>query len=273
MALPLAEAGYMPSLASLIDKGVMGDLASVEPVVGPAPIWCALTGRPAHQHEVLDFSSATRRSPAIWDLLATRGIRCAAVGWPGIHPESLSHSLTEFRVDPSELGASHLIPFMPAATEHQLETDERIDTLRQMLAECSSLHAAATWLMEHEPWDFMAICYPVLDRMSRAFMPYHPPQLPHIAPQDFELLRLAVTGAYRFHDMMLGRLLELAGPEATIVLFSDHGFHSDHLRPAGPPPSTPEDAERWDSNTGVLCMKGPGIRRDERLYGASLYDL
>ena len=39
------------------------------------------------------------------------------------------------------------------------------------------------------------------------------------------------TAFYRFHDMMLETLLTLAGPEATVILVSDHGFHSDHLRP------------------------------------------
>ncbi len=33
--------------------------------------------------------------------------------------------------------------------------------------------------------------------------------------------------------MMLGTLLKLAGEETTVMLMSDHGFHPDHLRPAG----------------------------------------
>ena len=43
-----------------------------------------------------------------------------------------------------------------------------------------------------------------------------------------------MTGIYRFHDLMLGRLLELAGPDAYVMIVSDHGFESGPLRPRGP---------------------------------------
>jgi tetratricopeptide (TPR) repeat protein len=77
-----------------------------------------------------------------------------------------------------------------------------------------------------------------------------------------------VDGVYEFHDAMLGRLLELAGPETTVILLSDHGFQSGNLRPD---PSA--EAAQWHRLLGVLAMRGPGIRRDERIYGATLLDI
>ena len=53
--------------------------------------------------------------------------------------------------------------------------------------------------------------------------------------EDFALYSDVVRGGYIYHDMMLGTLLELAGPDATVILMSDHGFHSDHLRPRSLP--------------------------------------
>jgi tetratricopeptide (TPR) repeat protein len=81
-----------------------------------------------------------------------------------------------------------------------------------------------------------------------------------------------VNGAYRFHDMMLQTLLELAGPEATVLLVSDHGFHSDHLRPRGIPdePAGPAVQHR---NFGIVALKGAHIKQDERIYGATLLDV
>ena len=56
------------------------------------------------------------------------------------------------------------------------------------------------------------------------------------------------------------------------MLVSDHGFHSDHLRPRGIPaePAGPAVQHR---PFGIFCMKGPHIQQDERIYGATLLDV
>ena len=81
-----------------------------------------------------------------------------------------------------------------------------------------------------------------------------------------------VNGAYQFHDMMLGAMIKLAGEDATIMIVSDHGFHADHLRPKDLPnePAGPADEHR---PYGVFAMKGPGVKRDALIYGASLLDI
>ena len=81
-----------------------------------------------------------------------------------------------------------------------------------------------------------------------------------------------MEGGYRLHDMMLARLLELAGPETTVVICSDHGFHPDHLRPMKLPkePAGPAAEHR---HHGIVVMNGPGIGEDELIYGASLLDI
>jgi tetratricopeptide (TPR) repeat protein len=93
-----------------------------------------------------------------------------------------------------------------------------------------------------------------------------------IAENEFEIYKDVVNGAYRFHDMMLETLLELAGPDTTVILVSDHGFHSDHLRPRGIPdePAGPAVQHR---QFGIVGIKGPQIKQDERIYGATLLDV
>ena len=39
-----------------------------------------------------------------------------------------------------------------------------------------------------------------------------------------------ITSMYRFHDILLGRLLDLVGPNTTVILLSDDGFYHNHLR-------------------------------------------
>jgi predicted AlkP superfamily phosphohydrolase/phosphomutase len=253
-------------------------------------------------------SSTSRRCKAIWNILSQEGFGSHVVGWfashpaepirgacvsnqfclpplgpkenwpwvpQSVYPERLAQTLAEFRVHPLEIEGAHLQPFIPRGAEIDQSSkpeQQRLDALRKNLAECASVHAIATWLMENEPWEFMAVYYSALDMISHHFMRFHPPRLEGVGEREFETYKEVVTGAYRFHDMMLERLLQLAGPETTVILLSDHGFLSDHLRP-GVGTSAFDDPAAWHRSHGIFCMKGPGVLPDERIYGASLLDI
>lgn len=89
---------------------------------------------------------------------------------------------------------------------------------------------------------------------------------------DYELYKEVVNAGYRFHDLMLGTVLQLAGDDTTVMIVSDHGFHNDHLRVREIPnePAGPADEHR---QFGILAMRGPGLKQDELLFGASLLDV
>ncbi len=72
--------------------------------------------------------------------------------------------------------------------------------------------------------------------------------------------------------MMLGTLLGLAGEDTTVILMSDHGFHPDHLRPKTIP-DEPAGPAVEHCPYGIFVMKGPGIKKDERIYGATVVDI
>ncbi len=126
--------------------------------------------------------------------------------------------------------------------------------------------------METEPWDFTAVYFDGIDHFSHAFMAYHPPKLDWIEQEQFDLYKDVVKGAYRFHDMMLERLIQLAGPETIVLLCSDHGFESGSQRPRGIP-REPAGPAAWHRQYGIFVLAGPGIKKDERIYGASLIDI
>ena len=134
----------------------------------------------------------------------------------------------------------------------------------KILSENCSIHNAATWIMQNEPWDFMAVYYNGIDHFCHGFMNYHPPRMEGIPEDSIRNLQGCRQRRYRFHDMMLETLLNLAGPDTTVLLVSDHGFHSDHLRPLGIPqkPAGPAVQHR---PFGIFCMKGRDIQQDERI--------
>lgn len=315
---PLLEEGLMPTLDGLINRGVMGNLATLQPILSPM-LWNSVaTGKFADKHGIHGFiepdpknggarpyTSTSRKCKALWNILTQSGLRSNVVGWwashpaepingtvvtnafggvrfdpergwmvpPGtIHPADKAAFLARFKVFPSELDEAHILPFIPNAAKIDQQTDSRLTPFAKVLSDAASIHAVATALMETEPWDFTAVYYDAVDHFSHAFMAYHPPRLEWISDEDFEMYKDVVKGAYRFHDMMLERLLQLAGPETTVILCSDHGFESGSQRPRGIP-REPAGPAIWHRQYGILVMAGPGIKHDERIYGASLIDI
>ena len=318
VAGPLMDAGKMPHLQALVERGVMGNLATLSPALSPM-LWTSIaTGKRPFKHGVLGFtephpqgggirpvSNLSRKTRALWNMLHLKGKTSNVLGWwpshpvepirgvmvsnhyqratapiekpwpmqPGtVHPKRLQGPLSQRRMHPQQLGPEHILPFVPRAAEIDQEKDRRLVSLAKIVADCSTIQAAATALIQLEPWDFMAVYYDAIDHFGHGFMRYHPPRMPGVSEADFDLYREVVEGGYRFHDMMLGVLLEFAGPDTTIILLSDHGFHPDHLRPRNIPhePAGPAVQHRQH---GMLVIAGPGIKQDERIYGANLLDI
>lgn len=337
---PLMDAGKMPHLQKLVEGGVMGNMATLQPAFSPM-LWTSIaTGKRPYKHGIYGFTepapdgksirpitNLSRRCVALWNILQLQGKKSNVVGWwpshpaepisgimvsdmfqkhvgrldsasdpdqptphlqgaevleamhqrwpirPGtIHPPQLTKKLRDLRIHPQELTEEHILPFVPNLAKVDQSKDHRIEIIAKILCECSSIHAVATGLMQNEPWDLMAVYSDAIDHFSHGFMNFHPPKLPWVKEDDFEIYQTVIEAAYRYHDMMLGTLMLLAGQDTLIMLISDHGFHPDHNRKAvrsNEPAAPAEDHSQY----GIIVMNGPGIKKDERIYGANLLDV
>ena len=310
---PMLDAGKLPVLESVINDGVMGNLATITPVLSPT-LWTSIaTGKRPYKHGILGFAepnpseggvrpitSLSRKTKAIWNILSQSSLRSNIIGWwpshpaepiqgvmvsnhyqpargldlgkwpvPSgtVHPPTLTKDLAQFRVHPSEIEPEQVLPFVPKAAEIDHTKDARCGQIAKLLAECASVHACATAVMQNEPWDFMGVYYDSIDHFCHGFMRYHPPKQEHVDEESFEFYQGVIDGIYQFHDMMLGSLLKLAGDDVTVILVSDHGFHSDHLR-AKEIPHMPNGPAIEHSHHGIFVARGSGIRKDALLYGA-----
>lgn len=315
---PLLDQGLMPTLDEFVNQGVMGNLATLRPILSPM-LWNSIaTGKRADKHGILGFmepdpqtggvrpvTSTSRKVKALWNILTQRGYKANVLGWfaghpaepingisvsdlfpyavapleepwplpPGaVHPESMRDTFAKLRMHPAEVTEAAILPWIPKAAEIDQEKDKGLQSFAKILSENCSIHNVATWILQNQEWDFLAVYYNGIDHYCHGFMHYHPPRMEGIPEERFEIYKDVVNGAYRFHDMMLETLVELAGPDTTVLLVSDHGFHSDHLRPRGIPaePAGPAIQHR---PFGIFCMKGPHIKKDERIYGATLLDI
>jgi len=150
--------------------------------------------------------------------------------------------------------------------------DDRLGRLANGLAIACSLHNAATHALADHPWDFAAVHYDALAYFSVQFAEYLPPRMAHVSPADHEIYGALLPAIYRFHDMLLGTLLDLAGPDAAVLLVAPYGFASAADRPLKNSTSF-TDHQAWVTRPGLLCLRAPAVAPDELLYNARLTDI
>ena len=251
------------------------------------------------------ISAHSRKVKAIWNILNQEGYKSNIISWWPSNPvddingvmvsnfyqhaktkykeewpllegtvnsEKHKDMLAQLRVHPGELTDAHLTPFIPNLKNLNIEEDKTLFASMKILAHAASVHNATTYLMEETEWDFMAVYHDAIDHMCHLAMKYRAPKLDGISDEDFENYRYLVDGMYRFHDMMLEHTLKLVDDDTYVMIVSDHGFRSDHSRltkiPLGP--ATPAIEHR---PYGILAVKGPGIKKGEKIFGSTVLDI
>ena len=99
VATPLLDSGMMPTLDGMISEGVMGNIATLQPILSPM-LWNSIaTGKRPHKHGIHGFmepdphsggirpvSSTSRKVKALWNILTQRGYKTHVLGWFAGHP-------------------------------------------------------------------------------------------------------------------------------------------------------------------------------------------
>lgn len=308
---PLMQSGHMPALSRLVEAGSHGNLATIHPPLSPM-LWTSIaTGKRPDRHGIHGFlepnpdgsgvrpvSSTSRRCKALWNIAHQNDLRSLVVGWyashpaepvngvvvsdrffsdpkkppiPGaVSPAEITEPLASLRVDTRELLATDMAAFIPRFNEIKPEESKPLNALANIISRCASVQSVATRLMLDNEWDLGAVFFDGLDHVGHWFMPYHPPHRPGVPERAYELYKDVVTSTYRFFDMMLEALMAHAGQDTTLVLVSDHGFKSDSLRPAGGGWDNPVN---WHRQLGIALASGPGIKPDEKFFGATVLDV
>jgi predicted AlkP superfamily phosphohydrolase/phosphomutase len=96
---PLLDQGLMPTLNQFIEEGVMGNLATLQPMLSPM-LWNSIaTAMRPEKHGIHGFvepdpqtggvrpvTSTSRQVKAIWNILTQEGFHANVVGWFAGHP-------------------------------------------------------------------------------------------------------------------------------------------------------------------------------------------
>ena len=226
----------------------------------------------------LPASCRSRTAKALWNIASQAGRRSVVVHWGAsapaepirgtciderfarpagpvgaawpvlvgtVHPSARAAGLAELRVHPAELAPGEMEAFLPHLRQTSLADDPRPLAVAEAVAESATVHAVATELLEQDAWDFAAIRYPLLGRLE-PFVRFAAASEPATTAEDVARYGRVVPAALQLLDAMLGRLRELAGPDAVVILASDRD---------------------------LLAIGGHGVRRDQLIHGAGMLDI
>jgi predicted AlkP superfamily phosphohydrolase/phosphomutase len=257
---PLMRDGVMPFLKEFVATGVSGELQSVIPALTP-PAWTSLTtGRSPGHHGILDFfckespeshhiriaTSHDVHAETIWSLADRHGLRTTALNFPlmfppprirgcvvpgwmpwrqmrlGCHPAELYDRLKKLPgFDARELAMDITPEAKPVQGVRPEEHEEWVVLHIRRERQWASILRT---LMEEEPAELTAIVLDGVDRIQHLCWRFiSPPSGEALGPAG-ERVRQRCLEYFHELDRILAESVELAGPDATVVLASDHGF-------------------------------------------------
>ncbi len=179
---------------------------------------------------------------------------------------------------PDEVTDAEVAPFLGGGKFPATLTEEErgmVDDFKSVLAAGETYHRIALRMLGAGAGGGLAMFYyQGPDEASHLFMRYRPPLLPGVDRRDMELFGLLVDRYYERQDRYIGDIVAAAGPEATLLLVSDHGFKSDANRPHDTDSRIGRgNAADWHTPVGVLLAAGPDIRTGFELGSASILDV
>ena len=255
-------------------------------------------------------SSTTRKTKALWNILSQNGLATNVVGWYASHPaEPIKGSVVTNLLQEGEPAAeSSTWPMVPGAV-HPVSAveaiaaarqrargfprerlrellpkvddvgagDARVQQLVKLMAYAASIEGAAiAALSRGRAWDATMVFFDAIDTVGHHFMQFVAPKMAHVSEREQRIFGGVMDRVYEWHDAALGRILAAAGSDVTVVLLSDHGFHSDHLRPnlsELPPERRMELESSWHRPQGVLVMSGAGVKRGAEIASPTILDI
>ena len=259
---PLMARGVMPFLRDFVAGGVRAPLRSVIPPLTP-PAWTSLmTGKRPGRHGVFDFFqkespdsryfrftvSQDIRTPTIWSLASEGGLRSNVLNFPLMFPPPTFDGCLvpggwmpwrQLRLGCRPASLFDRLKALPGFNARELAMDMAAE--EKALEGCAAadyadwvaLHARRErrwvdildYLMREEPADLTAILFDGVDKLQHLCWRFLDPACRREDRSPWErTITDRCEGCFRELDGLIARIVALAGPEASVVLASDHGF-------------------------------------------------
>ena len=242
---PLLEAGELPSLQALLERGRRGVSRSCLPSHSWAAWPTFLTGRDPGGHGVFDIleyrPGAARRMPVSWrsilaptwpERLTEAGKTTLLLNVPLTYPPpEIRGTVIAGGVLPARSTYSHPADAGPRLgwpinggswTTFRHRPAELVDDLESLTRKRA---VAMRSLLDEEQWDVACAVFVSTDRAQHCLLEYVHPGHPGHAQAAASPVADRVRGLYRLLDAELATLLERADDDDLVILMSDHGHH------------------------------------------------
>jgi len=246
----------MPNLAKLIDNGSYGTLRSVTPPITNPAWYCMMSSKAPGTLGAYGFrhrrvgsyedkylaTSDTIDHDRVWNILSDEGRQVGVIGVPNTFPpEDLNgFMVTSFLtpdtdadfVSPASMKqdvidrASFDGEYSSKDTGYMLDIEDfRSDDKQRILDDLFEMTEkrarVMTELMDEEDWDFFMTVFMAPDRLHHGFWKYYDPE--HKDYEEGNEFEDAIPDYYRFLDSQIGRIIDRADDDTTILVVSDHG--------------------------------------------------
>ena len=133
-------------------------------------------------------------------------------------------------------------------------------------ADATYLRVVQQLTKEKPPYDLTLVYFGGTDVVGHRFWRYSYPELFDHPPSEEQIQNLSgiIPDYYAYADSLIGSLVQQWGPNATVLILSDHGMKAFNLEaPFDPndPPLNVNSAHHNHAPPGVILAAGPCIRR------------
>jgi hypothetical protein len=302
----LLEEGALPSITSILRRGVTGEIAADLPAI-PENGWTTLArGRGLTENERARLAGADARlfglAPELAELVVRSGGSALSVGWPASWPVGDAQALVvaPFRPDapvhetglPAAIlrgdarscsdGLCDRVSGIVAGSESAAESEFRRlifnggadesgwseHLLAARWAFLSDLATAdvAAGLMAGEEPDLAMVCFGGIDAIGHRFLAPAMPSFFAETPPEYESYESLLTNYYVFIDSCIERLRRLTDEDTVFIICSTYGTH-----PSLDVPTI--SGAHTSAPPGVLILRGPSIAQRPRAISLAGEDL
>lgn len=256
---PMLEAGVMPRLRSLRERGYAGTLTSTVPTYTP-PAWTSATtgvnpgrhgvygfveGHAQHEHQEL-MHSGKIKAPTIWEIANAQGASVGVYNLPLTYPPrplngwmvsgmmtpGYGEHLKDFASWSGPGGGDELeskiqswAPGYVVDVSANYEQDWRDATLcEKALASLDQREKVLRGLLETAPVDVVFSVLETPDRLQHVYYRYMDPSDELYDTDAAKRIRPHIERCFAAMDRIVGLLDDYAGNDGGVVVCSDHGF-------------------------------------------------
>ncbi|MEK7270170.1 MAG: alkaline phosphatase family protein [Planctomycetota bacterium] len=245
---PMIEAGLLPAFKALKARSVFGPLESTRPPITAVAWTSSLTGVNPGIHGVQGFfrrgeggtmprliGSGDVKSPTMFRILSDLGRSVCGLNVPFAYPpEAVNGILTSgFGTPSASAGFAHppgaqddlvrRFGYQPLLRSAILKHRKPKRFLKDLESFTESHRAAAEALLSERDWDLFFAVFDATDRLQHHFWRHFDPKHP-FHPGPAHPFAQIIPDYYVRLDRILAELIERAGPGASVMLYSDHGF-------------------------------------------------